>query len=96
MECPDCEQEDLRHFRIPTRDEIGVCCPECDAMWVAGRLLPFPGHDRINWYIHRQGLDWDDVDLGPSTEQVPAPKGLNIHRPVRPRSEQGLSKWSVT
>jgi hypothetical protein len=90
VECPDCAQDDLEHFGIPSRDEIGVCCPECDAMWVAGRLLPFPGHDRIGAYVEREGLDWDDIELGPSTEQVPAPEGLIIHRKVRPRSEQRL------
>lgn len=90
MECPDCGQDDLEHFSIPSRQEIGVCCPECDAMWVADRLLPFPGHDRIGAYVEREGLDWDDVELGPSTEQVPVPDGLNIHRRVRPRAERAL------
>jgi len=90
VECPDCEQDDLRHFSIPTRGEIGLCCPECDATWVVGRLLPYPGHDRIRSYIRGQGLDWDDVELGPSTQEVPAPEGVTIHRPVRPRSEQGF------
>jgi len=88
VECPDCEQDDLRHFSIPSRDEVGVWCPECDAMWVAGRLLPFPGHDRINSYVQRKGLHWEDVELGPSTDEVPPPEGLNIHRRVRPRYER--------
>jgi hypothetical protein len=90
VECPDCEQEDLRHFSIPSRDEVGVCCPECDAMWIAGRLLPFPGHDRISWYLNRLGLGWDEVELGPSTEQVPALEGVIVNFRVRPESAQPL------
>lgn len=88
MVCPDCEQDDLKHFSIPSRNDVGVWCPECDAMWVAGRLLPFPGHDRIGSYVENQGVDWADVELGPSTDESPAPEGLIIHRRVGLRYER--------
>lgn len=85
MVCPRCEQDYLRTFVLPPTIVTGLVCPDCDAVWLVGADLPYPGWADRSILTEEHGLDWHDMVLGPSTGQDAPPADVHIRRRVQPR-----------
>ena len=88
MVCARCEQDYLRTFTVAKTGDSGLVCDECDALWLAGVDLPYPGWADRSTYMQERGLSRDDLTVGSKTGEEPPFSNVRVRRMLHDRAHK--------